>query len=293
MSAHVTTSYSYSDAASRDDLLAQVALALSAQGDRVLICDWDVVSPGLPSLGALESEPGPGAGIMEWVRDWALKRHMAEPDEAVLADLTARVTGLAGDTTLYLLPAHGPRTDPARVSAETPWHRFLIEQPLAGQSMIRAAIDGLGRKGNFDHVLLRCPCGFTDLGALLLVLIPHTLVLMGRYVRHDMFGLSRIFHATQSAVDGRLEGREYPLRRVLVAGPVPDHLEALRAQRRLDWDGLFTGGVCEARIEIPPEPVRLLDGSMEYGVAAIRVASQIARRLGSVVSNSGWRSSWV
>jgi WD40 repeat protein len=275
MSAHVTTFYSYSDAVTRDDLLAQVALALSAQGDRVLICDWDFISPGLPSLGTPEPEAGSGAGIMEWVRDWALRRHMAEPDEAILADLTARVTGLAGDTTLYLLPAHGPGTDPARVAAETPWHRFLIEQPLAGQSMLRAAIDSLGRHGNFDHVLLRCSCGLTDLGALLVVLVPHSLVLVGRYVRREMFGLNRIFHATQAAVDGRLEGREHPLRRVLVAGPVPDHPEALRAQRRLDWDGLFTGGVCETRIEMQPEPARLLDGSLEYGVAAVQVARQI------------------
>jgi WD40 repeat protein/uncharacterized protein YjbI with pentapeptide repeats len=275
MTAHITTFYSYSDALSRDDLLAEVAVSLAAHGDRVLVCDLDVVSPGMPPLGGAETQPRPVSGFMEWVRDWAHKRHMAEPDEAALGELTECVDCVADDSTLYVLPAHGDGADSAALAAEIPWHRFLVDEPLAGRTMLSTVVAMLSRQGSFDHVLLRCPCGLTDLGALLLVVVPHGAVLMGRYVLHDMRGLSRIYAATQAAVEGRLNERPLPLRRILVAGPVPDKPETLRARRRTDWDRLFKSAAGETRIEYHPDPQRLLGGPVQNSPASAQLARQI------------------
>jgi hypothetical protein len=84
----------------RSTALAATAWSLAQAGQRVLVLDLDLESPGLSSA-LLPAERRPTFGICDW-----LVEDLVDNGETVLADMTASST-LARDGEIWVVPAHG------------------------------------------------------------------------------------------------------------------------------------------------------------------------------------------
>jgi hypothetical protein len=84
----------------RSTALAATAWSLAQAGQRVLVLDLDLESPGLSSA-LLPAERRPTYGICDW-----LVEDLVDNGNAVFADMTASST-LARDGEIWVVPAHG------------------------------------------------------------------------------------------------------------------------------------------------------------------------------------------
>lgn len=84
----------------RSTALAAAAWSMAQSGQRVLVLDLDLESPGLSSA-LLPAERRPTYGICDW-----LVEDLVDNGEAVFSDMTASST-LARDGEIWVVPAHG------------------------------------------------------------------------------------------------------------------------------------------------------------------------------------------
>jgi WD40 repeat protein len=250
-SAHVATFYSFKGGVGRSLLLANVGWRL-AERRRVLLWDLDVEAPGLHRIPALRP-PEVKRGFFEWLGDWkgeeALRKKGALSKREAAA-LQRLVLPVPGRPNLSILPAFGDAADFARLYAEGPWRRLLVDEPSLGLALFDAVLAVLteGR----DHLLIDSRTGITDVGGFLAALLPHATVLVGGYGHQSLQGTLHVWKALEPAVAGKLVPRDRlgsgaGLRLVHVVSPVPEDVED-SAERRRIWGEVF-GSV--KPIEVP------------------------------------------
>ncbi len=280
--AHVTTFYSYKGGVGRSLLLANVGWLL-AERRRVLLWDLDVEAPGLHKVPAL-APPEVRRGFLEWLNDWERReKGSREPMTArQAADLAKLVLPVSGRPNLAILPAFADGADFARLYAEGPWRRLLVEEPALGLDLFHAVLAAIGR--GRDHVLIDSRTGVTDVGGLLAALLPHATVLVGGYGHQSLHGLLHVKKALEVAAAGRLPPRDRlgagsALELLQVVSPVPEDDEGAAERRRI-WSEVFGES---APIEVPFDrrllwSERLLaaeDSERAAGLAYAKVARRI------------------
>jgi hypothetical protein len=138
VTAYVATFYSFKGGVGRTTLLVNVAHALAAAGERVVIWDLDLEAPGVHLFPGLEPpERLWQSGLLEWLADTPAcpdgEPTAAWPSEAWLAALGDRVYRPRRDERgeILVVPAHGtsraptsagrtPRSTGTRCSSSTP-----------------------------------------------------------------------------------------------------------------------------------------------------------------------------
>ncbi len=285
-STHVTTFYSFKGGVGRSLLLANAGWRL-AERRHVLLWDLDVEAPGLHKIPALRP-PGVDRGFFEWLAEWEsssesrAKQVLSKKDAAALRRLVLPVPGRHN---LSILPAFGDQADFARLYAEGPWRRLLVDEPSLGLALFDAilAILGEGR----EHILIDSRTGITDIGGFLTALLPHATVLVGGYGHQSLSGLLHVKKALEPAAEGRLAPRErlgagLQLRLTQVVSPVPEEVEE-SAERRRIWGEVF-GEV--KPIEIPFDRRLLwseqLLSAADPESATAKAYAQVAERLSSL-----------
>ena len=192
---YVVTFYSYKGGVGRTMALANTAALLAQSGKRVLVVDFDLEAPGLPSYDMFRCAQS-RKGIVDYVT--AYRQTMIAPtaaDYVVECDFK--------DIKLWLMPA-GDYSEPEYTSRlnSVDWEALYASE--SGYLMFEdlkqqwSQHDGKG----FDYVLIDSRTGHTDVGGICTRQLPDAVVIMFVPNRQNVEGLKPI-------VEGiRLESRE-------------------------------------------------------------------------------------
>ena len=208
----VTTFYSYKGGVGRTMALANVAALLSEMGRRVLVVDFDLEAPGIPSYDPFTEAQGK-PGLVDYIH------HYLETNEAPsVADYITRCT-VAGDSSIWVMPA-GDNTSSEyseRFSA-IDWgylyeerQGFLLIEDLKNQW---AQFEGAG----FDYVLVDSRTGNTDISGICTRQLPDLVVILFVPTRQNIVGLRPIIKLIRTEPDRA--GKEIEI--VFCPSNVPD-----------------------------------------------------------------------
>lgn len=181
----IITFYSYKGGTGRTMALANVAWILAANGQRVLVADWDLESPGLhrffhPFLD--EKEVNDASGIIDLIRQYErAAAKAAGPDEAKrLIGEWAKVQPHALSLTwdfpegggLDFLSAGRQNLDYAATLASLDWDNFY-ERLNGGEFLDAVRAD---MKSHYDYVLIDSRTGLSDIAGICTIQLPDVLV---------------------------------------------------------------------------------------------------------------------
>jgi tetratricopeptide (TPR) repeat protein len=180
----VVTFYSFKGGVGRTMALANVAWILAENGQRVLVADWDLESPGLyrylhPFID--EREVLEGRGIIDLIREYQRAAMDTDPEDrhTIFTDL-ARVERYAfslqwefqhGGSLDFLSPGKLNRDYVAALSGMD-WDNFY--GPLSGGQFLSALKADMKR--SYDYALIDSRTGFSDISAICTVHLPDIMV---------------------------------------------------------------------------------------------------------------------
>jgi hypothetical protein len=243
----IVTFYSYKGGTGRTMALANTAWILAASGQRVLVADWDLESPGLHrffrpflDIGVIAAT----AGVIDMITEykWATMRK----DESRAQDLQRESTKVQNyATSLEWEFPHGGRLDFLSAGRQNPdyssavasidWDAFYEE--YGGGRFIDALRDDM--RANYDYTLVDSRTGLSDVADICTVHLPDVLV--------DCFTLSDQGIEGAAAIARDITDRfaERGIRILPVLMRVDDgekeKADAGRALARARFDGFPTG----------------------------------------------------
>lgn len=168
---YVVTFYSYKGGVGRTMALVNTSIALARAGRRVLVVDFDLEAPGLPSYSAFQNAPC-GAGIVDYVTAYRLTGAAPKASEYIYpCDVE--------DSKIWLMPAgHHTQAGYTEALNSIDWqdlydHQdgYLMFEDLKQQW---AQFEGQG----FDYVLIDSRTGHTDVGGICTRQLPDAVVIM-------------------------------------------------------------------------------------------------------------------
>jgi MinD-like ATPase involved in chromosome partitioning or flagellar assembly len=185
---YVTTFYSYKGGVGRTMALINVAFLLAQAGKRVLIVDFDLEAPGIPSFDLFRCA-GSRAGVVDYVCSFR--------DTGRAPDVTDFIVQCADDNTppIWLMPA-GRHTQPgyAEKLYSIDWkdlydnhEGFLMFEDMRNQWAAHEA--------RFDYVLIDSRTGHTDVGGICTRQLPDAVVVMFLPNEQNIEGLKPIVAA--------------------------------------------------------------------------------------------------
>lgn len=182
----VITFYSYKGGVGRTMALTNVAALLSEMGRRVLVVDFDLEAPGIPSYDPFAEARGK-PGLVDYIH------HYLETNEAPsVADYITCCT-VADESSVWVMPA-GDNTcsEYSERFATIDWGHlyeerqgFLLIEDLKNQW---AQFEGAG----FDYVLVDSRTGNTDISGICTRQLPDLVVLLFVPTRQNIVGLRPI-----------------------------------------------------------------------------------------------------
>ena len=271
MTAYVATFYSFKGGVGRTTLLVNVAHALAARGERVLIWDLDLEAPGVHHFPGLEPpEAVWQSGFLEWLGQTpacptidlpprpgssAPSEPTAEwPSDAWMKTLGDRVYEARSQRgRLFVLPAHGTNANLGRAYAGVDWHGLFVELPSHGLHLFSRVRDVLIDRFEPTFLFIDSRTGISDLGGFLTGFVPDCTILVGNYSRQSTEGLRGVYLALDRFATERVKSethRHRKLERILVASPVPSSLPARERGRKRWLDG-FSGEAPRSLVEVP------------------------------------------
>jgi MinD-like ATPase involved in chromosome partitioning or flagellar assembly/tetratricopeptide (TPR) repeat protein len=236
-SGQIVTFYSYKGGTGRTMALANVAWILAANGQRVLVVDWDLEAPGLPKFyrpflndKALRETHGVLNLIMDFAFAAEERRKRAatlteDHDESWVAERvqlaghTVPVTWDFGKGFLHLLPAGRQNGDYGGWVSGFDWTLFYENSGAFFIESLRQLM-----KRSYDYVLIDSRTGLSDVGDICTVLLPDTLVNCFTMSDQSIEGAARVAHR----IVDRFEDRDI---RIL---PVPMRLDLSAEMDRLE-----------------------------------------------------------
>lgn len=182
----VTTFYSYKGGVGRTMALANVAAVLSEMGKRVLVVDFDLEAPGIPSYDPFEGARG-RPGVVDYVN-----RYLATNEAPDVEDFVTRCR-IDDSRDVWVMPA-GDNTCPqyAQAYASIDWAQlydqrdgYLMMEDMRNQW---AQFEGQG----FDHVLIDSRTGHTDTSGICTRQLPDLVVILFAPTRQNLVGLQPV-----------------------------------------------------------------------------------------------------
>jgi Mrp family chromosome partitioning ATPase/tetratricopeptide (TPR) repeat protein len=198
---YVTAFYSYKGGVGRTMALVNVAYMLAKLGKRVLVVDFDLEAPGLPSFEQFRTAEGK-PGIVDYV--------CAYRDTDIAPDAADYIVECAvdGETTIWLMPAgRHTQTGYGEKLNSIDWQDlydhhagFLMFEDLRYQWSQHSA--------KFDYVLVDSRTGHTDVGGICTRQLPDAVVVMFLPNEQNIEGLKPIVEGIREAsagVRGKIE----------------------------------------------------------------------------------------
>lgn len=182
---YVTTFYSYKGGVGRTMALANVAALLAQAGKRVLIVDFDLEAPGVPSYGPLNCGRG-RPGIVDYVH------HYLETAESPdVADYIVRCP-LDLEHAVWVMPA-GDNTQASYSDrfASIDWG-YLYEHQHGYDMLEDLRRQWASHEIGFDYVLIDSRTGNTDIGGICTRQLPDAVVIMFVPTEQNIDGLAPI-----------------------------------------------------------------------------------------------------
>jgi tetratricopeptide (TPR) repeat protein len=263
----VVTFYSYKGGTGRTMALANVAWILASNGNRVLVADWDLESPGLHRFFSpfLDQAVRDAPGIIDMVREYEWLAAQTDDEERRQAHIAehARIqrytiplrhwTFPDGGSLEFLSPGRQNRDYLATLSA-LDWDNFY--SVLSGGEFLDALRDEM--RTHYDYALVDSRTGLSDIADICTVHLPDVLV--------DCFTLSTQGVEGSAQVAKRIE-ELYGYRAIRVL-PVPmrvdpseqERVEASRVFAQQRFENLPAGMTAEQRraywanVEVPYRP---------------------------------------
>jgi tetratricopeptide (TPR) repeat protein len=198
----VITFYSFKGGTGRTMALANVAWILAANGNRVLVADWDLESPGLdrffqPFLRNREVVDGPG--IIDLIRDYERNADKTETGKraAIISDLS-RVERYAfsldwefpGRGCLDFLSPGKLNPDYVAALSGLDWDNFYGK--LSGGEFLDALRADMKR--SYDYTLIDSRTGLSDIADICTVHLPDVLVDCFTLSTQGIVGAARVAH---------------------------------------------------------------------------------------------------
>lgn len=179
---YVTTFYSYKGGVGRTMALVNVATLLAQAGKRVLIADFDLEAPGVPSYGKLDGARG-RPGIVDYIHHYL--------DTATAANAADYVVECPLDDGLavWVMPAgDNTRASYSDMFASIDWGHLYAHQH--GYDLL----DNLRQQwashpARFDYVLIDSRTGNTDIGGICTRQLPDAVVTMFVPTKQNIDGL--------------------------------------------------------------------------------------------------------
>lgn len=219
---YVVTFYSYKGGVGRSMALSNVAALLAAAGKRVLLVDFDLEAPGLPSYRGLGNAAGL-PGVVDYVEQY--RRDLKAPD---VSEFIVECE-LAKGGRIWVMPA-GDNASPAyteRLGA-IDWNELYNDE--FGYLMFEDLRQQWQRhEASFDYVLIDSRTGHTDVGGICTRQLPDAVVVMFVPTEQNILGLVPIVKGIRSAK--RPSGRAIKLH--FCASNVPDEYDENGVLERL------------------------------------------------------------
>lgn len=211
----VTTFFSYKGGVGRTMALVNVAALLARAGRRVLVVDFDLEAPGVPSYGPLAAASGL-PGIVDYVTEYRVTRKAPAVEDYLVE------CHLAEGQSIWVLPA-GDNASPAYSDrfAAIDWNVLYEREDgfLMFDDMRRqwGAFGGLG----FDYVLIDSRTGHTDVGGICTRQLPDAVVVMFVPTAQNVDGLQPIVASIRRAS----AERDTPIELLFCPSNVPDQYD--------------------------------------------------------------------
>ncbi|MBH1945396.1 AAA family ATPase [Erythrobacter sp. YJ-T3-07] len=208
----VTTFYSYKGGVGRTMALANVAALLAEIGRRVLVVDFDLEAPGVPSYGSLTAAAGK-PGIVDYVCHYLDTNEVPEVADYIVP------CQLDNGRDIWVLPA-GDNTRPeyAEQFAKIDWGYLYAEREgaelLDDMKVQWEEFDGQG----FDYVLIDSRTGNTDIGGICTRQLPDAVAILFMPTRQNTDGLVPIVDLIRT--ERKRSGREIDL--IFCPSNIPD-----------------------------------------------------------------------
>lgn len=182
----VTTFYSYKGGVGRTMALANVAALLADLGRKVLVVDFDLEAPGIPSYGPFTEASGK-PGIVDYVGHYLDTNEVPDVSNYIVP------CALNDGRKIWVLPAgDNTKHEYAEQFARIDWNRLYKER--FGADLLedmRAQWEEFDGKG-FDYVLIDSRTGNTDISGICTRQLPDLVVLLFVPTRQNIVGLRSI-----------------------------------------------------------------------------------------------------
>jgi MinD-like ATPase involved in chromosome partitioning or flagellar assembly len=292
MSASLVTFYSFKGGVGRTQALANVAVALARRGQRVIVVDMDLESPGLhrffgPEVGrAWTEEELTGSdrrGVLEYFED-AIKLPDDEPSLTFLSCVHTQIETGRGSIRL-LLPGRLDQTYPERVARLS---FDALYQSFDGHDFVEAFRRQLV-EADADFVLVDSRTGMTDVAGVCTFQLPNIIVAMFALHRQGIEGVRQVAKAierarTTLADDGRRRDLLLVPARVDEVGDRRDEWVREAELCMRDVEGTFLGGIYQ---RIPYDPGVAFGEEIVVGLPQSRLSDAYERLTDKLLTLTG------
>ena len=181
---HVVTFYSFKGGTGRSMALVNVGYQLAKAGRRVLLVDFDLEAPGLPTFNLQQPARMP-PGIIDYVHDY-----LTTGEAPSVADYTYKSETFENDGGLWVMPAGSPDDAYSARFQQINWQKlydesngFLLFEEMKEQW--RTSIQP-------DYVLVDSRTGHTDIAGICTRQLPDAVCILFFPNEQNLAGLKRV-----------------------------------------------------------------------------------------------------
>ncbi|MES2642949.1 MAG: tetratricopeptide repeat protein [Myxococcota bacterium] len=215
----VVTFYSFKGGVGRTQAVANTAAELCKRGQRVIIVDMDLESPGVHAYFGSDEAHATAPGLLDYLDAWRTGDQPPNVDD-YLVDVKAGAASIR-----VMGPGRLDGTYARRIAALS-WERFYSEED--GDLVMERLREELLRRA--DTVLLDSRTGMTDIGTICTFHLPDVVVALFALHGQGIDGTALI----AKALAGRMGEKESRLERVLL---VPSRVEEADGTLVTEWIG--------------------------------------------------------
>lgn len=210
---YIVTFYSFKGGVGRSMALVNVAVELACQGRSVLVVDFDLEAPGIPTFNIFDRATN-RKGMVDYIADYVATREAPDVKDYIYSceECPSPITGK-----LWVMPAgsHDPGYSAKLNSID--WQKLYAEQDgyLLFEDMKAQWVSAI----NPDYVLIDSRTGHTDVGGICTRQLPDAVVLMFFPNQQNLAGLSKIADDIRGE---ETSPRKKKIKRHFVLSNIPD-----------------------------------------------------------------------
>ncbi|NVJ13319.1 KGGVGR-motif variant AAA ATPase [Myxococcus sp. AM010] len=216
---HIVTFYSFKGGVGRTMALVNVAMDLVKRNKRVLLVDFDLEAPGLPTFPDLSAASN-RLGLVDYITNYIQSGHAPNVEEYIAS---CSVSALGGKQ-LWVMPAGRQGKDYATKLNSIDWQHLYTK--LDGYLLFEDLKNQWQQSCAPDYVLIDSRTGHTDVGGICTRQLPDAVVLMFFPNDQNLAGLTRV------AEDIRHEERP-PRSKQIATLFVPSNIPVLDDEERI------------------------------------------------------------